>query len=370
MDIFILNWKDIKHPGAGGAEVIAFELAKRLVKAGNTVTFFSRSYPGCKQTEEISGIKIIRKGGMLSVYFHAFLYYMNLKNKPDKVIEMINTIAWFTPFYVEKHKRFAYLNQLANEVWFYEFPFPLAITGYIVERVEYLFYKTTKFLCYSKSTKEDLASFGIPPKNISVFPIGIDHDRYFKQGKKVQYPLFIFVARLVSMKKADLCILAMKKVVEKFSHAKLAIIGVGKQENSLKDLVNKLSLSENVVFVTKDNFFLTKNSKDIKVKLMQSAWALLLPSIKEGWGLVVTEAGACATPSIVSDVTGLRDSVVNNQTGIVLSKRPNENDLSKALEKIIEDSRLRKTLSENAEKFANKFSWDRSFKEFINILQG
>lgn len=368
MDILILNWKDIKNPQVGGAEVIAFELAKRLVKEGNTVTFFARSFAGCLNEETIEGVKVIRRGGKLSVYIHAFLYYQQLSSKPDKVIDMINTISWFTPLYIPSKNRIAYLNQLANEVWFYEFFIPFALTGYLFERIQYLFYRNTHFLCYSESTKEDLTSFGIPPSKIHLFPIGIDQKRYYP-SEKVSYPLFIFVARLVKMKRADVCIRAMRDVATVYPNAKLAIVGNGRDEKFLVRLVHKLSLQNVVVFVNKNNFFFKKTEKDAKVKLMQQAWALLLPSVKEGWGLVVTEAGACATLSIVSGVTGLRDSVIDNKTGIVLSPKPSSSELAKAIMRVIEDKNDKQKMSKAARAYATEFTWEKSFKEFYRYIK-
>ena len=75
MDILLLNWKDVKNPTVGGAEIIAFEFARRLVNDGHTVTFFSRSFPGGASEEHIDGVRILRRGGLISVFFHAFYYY-------------------------------------------------------------------------------------------------------------------------------------------------------------------------------------------------------------------------------------------------------------------------------------------------------
>ena len=114
--------------------------------------------------------------------------------------------------------------------------------------------------------------------------------------------------------------------------------------------------------------FLEKSSKDMKVKLMQEAWALIAPSVKEGWGMVVTEAAACGTPAIVSNVTGLRDSVVNGKTGIVLSSNPTETEVSLAMLTLLEDRQLRNELSKEAIEFAKKFSWEKSFDTFYQLL--
>ena len=348
MNFLILNWKDIKNPEKGGAEVIAHEFARRLVKDGHSVIFFSRFFRGASKEEELNGIKIIRKGNKFTTYLHAYLFYKSLKKKPDRVIDMVNTICWQTSLYVPREKRVVYVNQLAKEVFFFELPWPLSIVAYFLEKLEYLSYINTRFVCYSNSTKQDLVSFSVKEKYISTFQLGLDHERYKIGEAKSSDPLFIFVARLVRMKRADLCIEAMVKVAKRYPDAKLLIIGSGPDKERLQGLVKTHRLGVNVEFVDKNNFFIDKNTKDLKVGLMQKAWALLLPSVKEGWGMVVTEAAACGTPAIVSNVTGLRDSVIKNKTGLVLSGNPSEKELSDAMLKIIEDNGLRARLAQES----------------------
>lgn len=367
MKVLILNWKDIKNPDVGGAEIILYEFAKRLVKDGHQVNWFCRKFHNCKEIESIDGIEIIRRGNSLSVYFDAWKYYRSLTPKPDKVIDSINTICWQTPLYVSQDRRIAYVNQLAKEVFLYELPFPISYFAYYLENWEYKTYKTTKFLCYSKSVKTDLKSIGIPLHNIATLSLGIDHSRYIP-GRKSKAPLFVFVARLVRMKRADLCIEAIKQVCKKHKEVKLAIVGYGPQEDDLKKLINKYGLQENVSLVNKNNLYFKKNEKDIKVKLLQQAWALLLPSVKEGWGMVVTEAAACGTPSIVTDVSGLRDSVVDGKTGFKVSADPTAKELASYMLKIIEDNNMRQEFERNAIRWAGNFSWEKSYKEFKKIL--
>ncbi len=368
MNILILNWKDIKNPEVGGAEIIAFELARKLKSEGHTVTFFSRSFKNASPEETIDGVKVIRKGNKFSVYFHAFLYYHSLSTKPDKVVDMINTICWQTPLYVPEEKRIAYVNQLAKEVLFYELPFLLSVFSYLFERVEYLPYKRTKFIVYSDSTKQDLVSFGVEKNKISVFPLGVDHKRYVQGDKKAKDPLFVFVARLVRMKRADLCIEAMRIVLRNIPKARLAIIGNGPDEERLQKRVKEFNLEKNILFITKSNFFVDKNPSDVKVEWMQEAWALLLPSVKEGWGMVVTEAAACGTPAIVSGVTGLVDSVKAGETGLILSKNPDPSELAIAMQKIVEDKYLREQLGKGAIAWSKQFTWEKSYQTFKETL--
>lgn len=367
MDILIFNWKDIRNPDVGGAEIILYELAKRLVKDGHTVTWFCRSFADGKSEEIIDGIHIIRRGNRFTVYWKAYQYYRSLFVKPDKVLDCINTICWQTPLYVPKEKRVAYVNQLAKEVFFYELPPIISHIAYMLEPFEYQSYKDTKFLCYSDSVRKDIITFGIPEKNISTFPIGIDHTRYVP-GKKSKDPLFLFVARLTRMKRPDLCVEAMEIVIKKYPKAKLAIVGYGPMERELEHMIRTKGLEKNVFLVNKGALFFDKTSKDKKVKLMQESWALLLPSVKEGWGMVVTEAALCATPTIATDVTGLHDSVIAEKTGIMLSPDPSIKELSDSMLRLVGDNKLRQRLSEEARVCGEQFTWNFSFATFTAAL--
>ncbi len=367
MNILILNWKDLKHPQAGGAEVIVYELAKRLVRNGNNVTWFCRSFKGAQESENVDNIDLIRRGNLLTMYFLAPIYYWSLSKKPDLVIDISNTVYWQTPLWAWKSRKIAYLNQLAQDVFFYEYPALVSRVGKFMEKLQYATYKSTKFVCYSNSTKEDLTHMGIPLSHIQVFPLGLDHSRY-SPGKKSPTPLFICVNRLVRMKRTDFAIQAMAKVKQTHPEARLIVVGTGYDQTRLKDLRNSLNLQDQVQFADENVWFFTKVAKDRKIQLMQQAWALIFPSVKEGWGMTVTECAACGTPAIVTNVSGLRDSVKAGQTGIILPTNPTISDLAKTMVEVIEQAPLRNRLSTNALKFAKTLSWDKSYSRFWNLI--
>lgn len=367
MNVLLLNWKDVKHPKVGGAELIVHYFARELVKAGHDVTLFCSAFENCEAETVIDGVKIVRRGSLFTVFWHAFRYYKKLAQKPDLVVEHINTIGWMTPLYVPQAQRRAYLNQLAQEVWSYEFPWPFSWIGYVVERLQYFLYQTTLFLCYSDSTKSDLISYGVPAKNIHQFRLGLDHQRYVTGKKKADHPLFLFVARLVNMKRPVRCFEAFIKVLATHPTAELIFVGQGPEQATLQELITTLDVEKNVKLVS-NAFFVDKKIQDPKVTYMQEAWALLLPSVKEGWGMVVTEAAACGTPAIVSNVSGLRDSVVANKTGLVLSADPSIDELAQAMDKLIENEALRKKLNNEAVKWAANFSWEDSYTSYVQAI--
>src|SRR3989344_1025890 len=110
MNILILNWRDIKNPKGGGAEILTHEMAKRWAEKGHKVTQFSALFEGGHQEETIDGVKIIRQGHsdlrflFSSVHFLAYKFYKKNSNNFDAVIDEVHGIPFFTSLYVNKRK--------------------------------------------------------------------------------------------------------------------------------------------------------------------------------------------------------------------------------------------------------------------------
>ncbi len=373
MKILIYNWKDIKNPFVGGAEIITFEFAGRLAAEGHEVTWFCRSFTGAKAEEVIDGVRIIRRGGQLTTYWEGYHYYKSLTEKPDLVIDMLNTIAWQTPLYAKKESKVVqYVNQLAKEVWFYERRPPVSWIGRLLEPVQLIPYHHLPVLTYANSTADDLVSWGYDRKQIKLFRLGLDHQRY-RPGQKAAYPLFLQVCRMVQMKRPDLTVKAFARVVKQYPEAKLALVGSGPFKDEVNALVDQLGLTKSVMMPDRNILFFKHTEGDQKVKLMQEAWCFIHPSVKEGWGMVLTEAAACGTPSIATAVTGQVDAVKDGKTGILISKDPSVEELTQAMIRIIENEPLRQAMSQEAIKWAAEFDWDKSyagFKQAINQATG
>jgi len=103
-------------------------------------------------------------------------------------------------------------------------------------------------------------------------------------------------------------------------------------------------------------------------KLMKSAWVLVNPSVREGFGLNVIEANALGTPCIAYDVAGLRDSVKNDKTGL-LAEAGSVEDLAEKIVVVLKDYALRERLSQKALDYARGFNWDKSAQAFLKVMQ-
>jgi glycosyltransferase involved in cell wall biosynthesis len=99
------------------------------------------------------------------------------------------------------------------------------------------------------------------------------------------------------------------------------------------------------------------------------AWVLVNPSVREGFGLNVLEANALGTPCVAYDVAGLRDSIIDGRTGLLVKENGDVTKLAEAMIKVLGDGALRKALSENALEYCKSFSWDRTSQEFEKVLK-
>ena len=104
------------------------------------------------------------------------------------------------------------------------------------------------------------------------------------------------------------------------------------------------------------------------MNLIRLSWVLVNPSIREGWGINIIEGYSKGTPAIAYNVPGLRDSIINNNTGLLVEPTNSTTELAKSIIKIINDSNLRKRLSKNALRLSHKFNWEIGATQVSGIL--
>jgi len=356
--ILWMNWKCIKHPEAGGAEIYTHEVAKRLVKMGHEVTLLTSSFPGAKSKEIIDGYTVLRAGNRFTVYIRAReIYEKMFKGKVDVVIDEINTLPFFTVKYVRENV-VALIHQLAREYWFYETPLPLSIIGYFLEPRYLKLYRKYPTITVSNSTKEDLKRLGF--ENIYIVPPGVSLKPLSSIPVKNKEPTIIFIGRLKKAKRPQHVIKAFNILRRKIKNAKLWIVGRGPLETKLFRITRKLHLENSVKFWGRVD-------DKTKLDLLRKSHVLMNTSIREGWGLVVLEAYTQATPVVAYNVAGLRDSVKHLKTGILVEPG-NINMLAEAITFLLTNRELWLKMASNSLKTVKTYTWDRVKDSFSKIL--
>ena len=239
--------------------------------------------------------------------------------------------------------------QLAREVWWYESPVPVNAIGFAWEPIYLSLYRHTPVITISKSTEQDLRELGFLGP-ITIVPIGIQQVPS-AQHSKATIPTFLYVGRLAPSKRIGHMVRALSQFRAATGAGRLWLAGSGSESyrRSLSELAKRLKVQDSVVF-------LGRVSEQEKRRLMAEARALLMTSVREGWGLVVTESNACGTPAVVYDVPGLRDSVRNEITGLVVPPRPDR--LCEAMIRVTSDPRLYERLVAEGERWSGTLSFD------------
>src|SRR5258706_9084395 len=165
MKILILNWRDVKNPKSGGAEIVTLEHAKGWVRKGHSVTWLASNFIGAKPQENIDGVEVFRKGNFITVFLYAPIFYLFSGKKFEVVIDEIHGLPFFTPFYVRK-PIIVFIHEVAKEIWEYMYPFPIFLLGRLLEKIIFIPYHFTTFITVYPSTKKELIKLGVKQKSI------------------------------------------------------------------------------------------------------------------------------------------------------------------------------------------------------------
>ena len=277
MKILIVNWQDLSHPLAGGAEVHLHETYSRIAKMGHDVTLFCSSYNGAAPTEEMNGIRVIRKGGrFLFNYVVMQQYFTRFKDQHfDLIVDDVNKIPFCTPAYV-KEPVLGELHHLLGTSVFKETVAPLASYVYLAERASLPLYRRIHFMVHSPSTMTEVSANGFSPERIHYVPYGMNHDLFRRTGiAKSPQPLIGALGRLKRYKSFDHLIEAFVIVKTTVPDAKLVIVGDGDDKPRLMELTKALGLGGSVTFT---GFV----SEDEKVQWLNMMHVAVNTSAKEG----------------------------------------------------------------------------------------
>jgi glycosyltransferase involved in cell wall biosynthesis len=297
MRILVFNWKDLAHPLAGGAEVFTEEVARGLIHRGHFVTVFVAAVSGRPERELVEGVDIVRRGSRLGVYRAARGFWEEEGvGRFDVVVDEINTRPFLTPRWLRGAPVIALIHQLAREIWFYETPLPLSLLGrYLLEPRWLRAYRATPALTVSRSSADSLRRHH-GWRDVTVVPEGLD-PHPVPDVRKEADPTVVFLGRLVAMKQPGHAIEAFATLRRQIPAATLWVIGDG----PLLKRLRKRS-PERVDF-------LGRLGEDELRDRLARAHVLVATSVREGWGLNVSEAAACGTPAIGYSVPGLVDSL-------------------------------------------------------------
>lgn len=369
--ILSLSWRDIRHPKMGGAEIYTHEVLKRFVANGGNVIHIAPYVDGLATEEIIDGVRYIRPVKLGRLIRYSRRYYKEHSKDIDVVIDQCNTYRSFTSLWVPIEKRVFLIFQLTREIWKINMSQPFAFVGEKLETPFLRMQRHDQTITISESTKQDLIDVGFEPDKIYIIKVGNDPKMLHQdiEWNRAKQNDFVFVGRCSKYKGIDICVEAVGIVKEKYSDVKLRIVGkkdTGVISEILEPICDKYNLS---IGDDDSNDIVTCGfvTEEEKYNLMRSARALLFPSLREGWGMIITEAGTMGTPSITCDLPGTRDAVDFGKAGYMCANR-SAKELASEMISSIEDMARYEKMSRAAYEFANTITWEKAGEEFCDLI--
>ena len=297
MRVVIHAWKELNHPDAGGSERLVDQMARGLVDHGHVVTVIAggpvgtRSYP------------TINSGGTFSQYLRVPWIDQRWASDADLVIDVANGITFCSPLW-RRGPTLLLVHHVHTDQWATRFGTVVATAGRIAEaRFIPIVYRRSLVVVPSPSTAVELQKLGVDEARIRIVP-NVVTARPVPVSKLAE-PQFVVLGRLMPHKRVDLVLRAWERV-RPHSGGMLVIAGDGPDRAKLES-----NAGPSVRFVG----YVEEEQKAV---LLAESWVLIHGAMHEGWGIAVTEAGVQRTPAIGFDVPGVRDSIVDGRSGILV----------------------------------------------------
>jgi glycosyltransferase involved in cell wall biosynthesis len=359
--IHFVAWRDLDDPEAGGSELHAHKVASLWAAAGLDVTFRTSAVPGASKTLTRDGYRVLRRAGRYGVFPGAAWEGVRMGSRPgDALVEIWNGMPFLSPLWY-RGPRIVFLHHVHAEMWGMVLPPTLARMGDTMERrIAPRLYRRSSIVTLSESSRSEIVEMlRLRPERVTVAPPGVD-ERYSPGGQRSATPLVVAVGRLVPVKRFDSLLRALAPLKADQPDLEAVIIGEGYERSALEAVRAELGASEWIHLPG-------RVGDDELVDWYRRAWVVASSSQREGWGMTLTEAAACGTPAVATNIAGHADAVVDGESGVLVD---DVDQLSGALARVLGDEVLRSRLSKGALERARWFTWDATARRALEALAG
>ncbi|MFN8017793.1 MAG: glycosyltransferase family 4 protein [Acidimicrobiales bacterium] len=356
--VHMLAWRDLDDVEAGGSEVHAAEVARLWAEAGIEVVMRTSYAQGHPARARRDGYDVIRKAGRYMVFPRAAASEAAHRyGQRDALVEIWNGMPFFSPLWASG-PRIVFLHHIHADMWKMVLPPNLARLGDTLERqVAPRIYRRSRMVTLSPSSKQEMLDVGFRDELVEVVPPGID-PKFQAGGAKSPTPLVLGVGRLVPVKRFDRLIRAVVAARASAPELELVLVGTGPDRTDLEALIHELDADAYVRFAGRVD-------DDELVRLYQSAWMVASSSVREGWGMTLTEAAACGTPAVATRIPGHVDALAEGVSGLLAD---DDADLARQIARMATDGALRDRLTRGALEHAGTFTWTNTATRIMEVL--
>ncbi|SCF33618.1 glycosyltransferase family 4 protein [Micromonospora mirobrigensis] len=368
--VLFLNWRDTRNPEGGGSEVYVERIAGELVRRGHRATLLCATHTE-GPAEEITdhGVRVLRRGGRHTVYLRAALVYLagtiglgplarRTGGRPDLIVDVGNGLPFLSALYARRPV-IALVHHVHREQWPVVLGRWLARFGWWVESwLAPRVYRHCQYVTVSAATRRELATLGIDPQRVAIVHNGTP-DMTIGPVPRSTQPSLVVLGRLVPHKQVEVALRAVAALAGELPGLTLTVAGQGWWESQLRQTAVDLGVAERVTFTG----FVTDIEKR---ELLASAWVALTPSLKEGWGLTIVEAGAVGTPTVAfRGAGGVEEALVHGETGLLAD---DVDDFVAKVRHLLVDDAYRAAMGSAARAHAARFTWPVSGEKFAALV--
>lgn len=357
--VVFCNWRDTSNPEGGGSERYVERMAQGLADRGCQVTIRCARHDNAPDDEIRDAVRFVRRGGKLSVYPRALAGLATQRLGPvDLVVDVHNGVPFFSRL-ATRRPVVVLVHHVHREQWPVVYPGAAGRLGWWIEsRMSPRLYAHSQYIAVSTATRDELIDLGIDGSRIAVVHNGTDPAPDLT-GTRSAYPMICVVGRLVPHKQIEHAIDAVATLRSRHPLLRCQIAGAGWWEHSLREYAAARGVRDAIDF-------LGHVDNEAKHRLYASAWVQALPSLKEGWGLVVGEAGVHGTPTVAyRSARGTAESIESDASGLLVDSKA---DLIAGLGRILDDVELRERLGKGAYEKSLRYSWEHAEASFATVL--
>ncbi|TFV87333.1 glycosyltransferase family 1 protein [Blastococcus sp. CT_GayMR20] len=331
-------------------------MAEGLAAVGLRVSLFCAAHERAPARETMGGVSVVRRGGRLSVYPRALLHV--LRHRPRLVVDVQNGLP-FGSTLGTRRPVVVLVHHVHREQWPIVFGRLGGAIGWWIESVlAPLLYRRSRYVTVSTATAEELAGLGITSDRLDVVRNGTEPAPEVAVGRSPE-PRLVVLGRLVPHKRVEHALEVVARLRDRWPGLRLSVVGEGWWDEQLRAHARALGVTDLVDFLG----YVDEQGKHQE---LARSWVHLCPSVKEGWGLVVTEAGAQRVPTVgYRSAGGLRESVVDGRTGVLVDDL---DEMVEAVDRLLMDAAARARMGEAAARHAAAYSWPASISRFAGVL--
>ncbi|MFZ1636505.1 MAG: glycosyltransferase family 4 protein [Candidatus Microthrix parvicella] len=357
--IHMLGWRDLDDDEAGGSEVHASTVAALWAQAGLEITMRSSASVGRSAVGFRDGYRVVRRGSRYGVFPRAAAAEITGRHGPcDALVEIWNGMPFASPLWW-RGPHAVWLHHVHGPMWNMALGDTLGRVGRLLEeRLAPPLYRRVPVVTLSQSSEAELIDeLGFDRARVGVVEPGIDA-RYSPGGSRSDTPLVVAVGRLAPVKRFPMLIRAAARARERIGDLQLVIVGEGYTRPDVVATIDEVGGHDWVRLAG-------HVSDDELIGLYRSAWCVASASEREGWGMTLTEAAACGTPAVVTNIAGHSDATRDELSGLLCD---GEEGLTDGLVRLLGDATLRARLQAGALDRAAELTWEHTAIANLEVL--